>query len=94
MLWQRVNSNSVERGLRLLGEEIWQEVSVRGHGKMKSVGVALVWQHEATEAVFTHLLERSVRTRLTPAEQGLLHSQGGPCRGAIYQFHHMRGLEV
>ena len=81
VLWQRVNSNSVERGLRLLGEEIWQEVSVRCHGKMKSVGVALGWQHEATEAVLTHLLESSVRTRFTPAEQGRLRSQGGPMSG-------------
>ena len=44
----------------------------------RTVGLAPGWQHEATEAVLTHLLESSVRPRLIPAEQALLRSQGGP----------------
>ena len=42
------------------------------------------WQHEVTEAVLTHLLESSVRPRLTPAEQALLRSQGGPMSGVPF----------
>ena len=49
---------------------------VPGHVKRKSEPGW--WQHEATEAVLIHLLETSVRPRLTLAEQTLFRSQGGP----------------
>ena len=42
----------------------------------RTVGVPPGWQHEATQAMLTHLLESSVRPRLTPTEQALLRSQG------------------
>ena len=52
----------------------------------RTVGVAPVWQHEATEAVLIHLLETSVRPRLTLAEQAF--------RRAIHQFPYKFNLEV
>ena len=50
----------------------------------RTVGVAPGWQHEATDAVLIHLLETSVRPRLTLAEQALLRSQGGPMSGVPF----------
>ena len=42
------------------------------------------WQQAATDAVHTHLVETSVRPRLSATEQAMLRSQGGPLSGVPY----------
>ena len=42
------------------------------------------WQQAATDAVHTHLVETSVRPRLSATEQAMLRSQGGPLSGVPF----------
>ena len=72
--WHRESSNSDERGLRLLGGEIWQMACVPGHDKRKSEPWVC---HQGGSAVLIHFLETSVRPLSTLAEQAH-RSQGGP----------------
>ena len=59
-------------GLRPPGQRVDERhVGIPGHG----------WQHEATEAVHAHLFNTTVWPRLSPPEQALIRSQGGPMSG-------------
>ena len=51
-----------------------RHVGIPGHG----------WQHEATEAVHAHLFSTTVWPRLSPPEQALIRSLGGPMLGVPF----------
>ena len=62
-------------GLRPPGQRVDERhVGIPGHG----------WQHEATEAVHAHLFSTTVWPRLSPPEQALIRSQGGPMSGVRF----------
>ena len=62
-------------GLRPPGQRVDERhVGIPGHG----------WQHEATEAVHAHLFSTTVWPRLSPPEQALIRSQGGPMSGVPF----------
>ena len=48
-----------------------RHVGIPGHGR----------QHEATEVVHAHLFSTTIWPRLSPPEQALIRSQGGPMSG-------------